>query len=88
MVVSNYLAFEKEYSLLPLLQWFENLSIIGRFRSTAALNYLPWNLLTSVRLYEDSISQNVRECVPDFLARKFRKNLFSKEYGETKRIAS
>ena len=86
IVLSNYLAFEKELLVATAVAMVrEPLDYSDAFRVQQRLNICLANLLTAARLYEGSISQNVRECVPDVPGAEDKvENLFSKEYGENK----
>jgi hypothetical protein len=86
IIITNYLAFEKEIlDATALAMIREPLDYSDAFEIQLRLNIGLANLLTAARLYEDSLSQNVRECIPDAPDAEYNvKGLFSKEYNENK----
>lgn len=86
IVITNYLALEKEIlDATAVAMVRESLDYSDVFEVQQRLNICLANLLTAARLYVDSLSQNVRECVPNAPdAEDNVKSLFSKEYDENK----
>ncbi len=84
MVLSNYLEFEKEVinaSTSDMVR--EYIEYKDRFDVRIALNTRLLNLLSSVRLYADQISQNVSKIVPGQInINNDVKALFSEEYNQ------
>ena len=82
MVISNYIDLEKEsldFAMLYMLR--TPVPYVDTFDARLALNRRLMNLLTSVRLYTDRLTDHCRACLPKQSAIKEKvKSLLSTEY--------